>query len=93
MAGRARARDDDRQVTFSERGNIQGAQFHALAAIVYERARERGLGHEIPASGVAGHPRLRTLTGSSRAPTVAGTGHPAAAWSFDSPRSGSPEAR
>ncbi|MGW9026460.1 ornithine cyclodeaminase family protein [Streptomyces sp. NPDC055722] len=48
LAGRARARDDDRQVTFSERGNIQGAQFHALAAIVYERARERGLGHEIP---------------------------------------------
>ncbi|MEU6655813.1 hypothetical protein ABZ904_42245 [Streptomyces sp. NPDC046900] len=48
LAGRARARDDDRQVTFSERGNIQGAQFHALAPIVYERARERGLGHEIP---------------------------------------------
>ncbi|MFF2846554.1 ornithine cyclodeaminase family protein [Streptomyces sp. NPDC058001] len=48
LAGRARARDDDRQVTFSERGNIQGAQFHAVAAVVYEHARERGLGHEIP---------------------------------------------
>lgn len=48
LAGEARARDDDRQVTFSERGNIQGAQFHAIAAIVYERARERGLGREIP---------------------------------------------
>ncbi|MEU6006684.1 hypothetical protein [Streptomyces sp. NPDC047453] len=48
LAGRARARDDDQQVTFSERGNIQGAQFHALAAIIYERARERGLGHDIP---------------------------------------------
>ncbi|MFF4825159.1 hypothetical protein ACFY20_19385 [Streptomyces sp. NPDC001312] len=48
LAGRARARDDDRQVTFSGRGDIQGAQFHALAAIIYERARERGLGHEIP---------------------------------------------
>ncbi|MET8805879.1 hypothetical protein [Streptomyces sp. NPDC004546] len=48
LAGRARAREDDTQVTFSERGNIQGAQFHAIAQIVYERARERGLGHEIP---------------------------------------------
>ncbi|MER6978957.1 hypothetical protein ABT317_18640, partial [Streptomyces carpinensis] len=48
LAGRARARESDDQVTFSERGNIQGAQFHAVAAIVYERARERGLGHEIP---------------------------------------------
>jgi alanine dehydrogenase len=48
ITGSARARDDERQVTFSERGNIQGAQFHAVAAIVYERARERGLGHAIP---------------------------------------------
>ncbi|MGW1208942.1 ornithine cyclodeaminase family protein [Streptomyces sp. NPDC002499] len=48
LAGHDRARDDEEQVTFSERGNIQGAQFHAVAAIVYERARERGLGHEIP---------------------------------------------
>jgi alanine dehydrogenase len=48
LAGRALAREDDMQVTFSERGNIQGAQFHAVAAVVYERARERGLGHEIP---------------------------------------------
>jgi alanine dehydrogenase len=48
LSGRARARDDKKQVTFSERGNIQGAQFHAIASIVYERARERGLGHEIP---------------------------------------------
>ncbi|MEW2623279.1 hypothetical protein [Streptomyces sp. NPDC048106] len=48
LAGHARARDDDTEVTFSERGNIQGAQFHAIAALVYKRARERGLGHEIP---------------------------------------------
>lgn len=41
-------RRDDREVTFSERGNAQGAQFHAVASVVYERARERGLGHEIP---------------------------------------------
>ncbi|WP_369243715.1 hypothetical protein [Streptomyces sp. R41] len=48
LAGHDRARDDEEQVTFSERGNIQGAQFHAVAAVVYERAKERGLGHEIP---------------------------------------------
>jgi alanine dehydrogenase len=48
LAGRARARENEQQVTFSERGNIQGAQFHAVAAIVYQRARERGLGHVIP---------------------------------------------
>lgn len=48
LEGRARARDNNSQVTFSERGNIQGAQFHAIAALVYERAREQGLGREIP---------------------------------------------
>ncbi|MFJ7944762.1 hypothetical protein ACIQ6K_14115 [Streptomyces sp. NPDC096354] len=31
-----------------ERGDIRGARFRALAAIVWERARERGLGHVIP---------------------------------------------
>ncbi len=37
------------QITFSERGNVQGAQFFAVAGLVYERARERGLGRELPA--------------------------------------------
>ena len=36
------------QITFSERGNIQGAQFFAVAGLIYELARERGLGREIP---------------------------------------------
>jgi hypothetical protein len=35
-------------ITYSERGNIQGAQFHAVAGRVYELARERGKGREIP---------------------------------------------
>ncbi|MFC6066550.1 hypothetical protein [Streptomyces ochraceiscleroticus] len=48
LTGRAAAREDSRQITFSERGNIQGAQFHAVAALVYERARKRGLGREVP---------------------------------------------
>lgn len=36
------------QITFSERGNIQGSQFFAVAGLVYELARERGLGRELP---------------------------------------------
>ena len=32
----------------SERGNIQGAQFFSVAGRVYELAREKGLGKEIP---------------------------------------------
>jgi ornithine cyclodeaminase/alanine dehydrogenase-like protein (mu-crystallin family) len=36
------------QVTFSERGNVQGAQFFAVAGAVYEAAAERGLGHHLP---------------------------------------------
>jgi alanine dehydrogenase len=35
-------------ITYSERGNLQGAQFHAVAGPVYELARERGVGREIP---------------------------------------------
>ncbi len=35
-------------ITYSERGNLQGAQFHAVAGRVYEAALEKGLGREIP---------------------------------------------
>ena len=41
-------RTSERQITYSERGNIQGAQFFAVAGKVYELAKERGLGREIP---------------------------------------------
>jgi alanine dehydrogenase len=47
-AGRAQGRTSREQITYSERGNVQGAQFHAVAAVVYEQARARGLGREIP---------------------------------------------
>ncbi|HET9577977.1 MAG TPA: hypothetical protein VFP44_09135 [Usitatibacter sp.] len=47
-AGRAQGRTSREQITYSERGNIQGAQFHAVASVVYEAARDRGLGREIP---------------------------------------------
>ena len=36
------------QITYSERGNLQGAQFYAVAAQVFEAAKRRGLGREIP---------------------------------------------
>jgi ornithine cyclodeaminase/alanine dehydrogenase-like protein (mu-crystallin family) len=48
LAGRARGRTSDAQITYSERGNIQGAQFYAVAAAAYEEARRLGIGREIP---------------------------------------------
>jgi alanine dehydrogenase len=36
------------QISYSERGNLQGAQFHAVAGRVYEAACAAGLGREIP---------------------------------------------
>jgi hypothetical protein len=47
-AGRTPGRSAREQVTYSERGNIQGAQFYAVAAIVFEAARKEGLGRELP---------------------------------------------
>ena len=48
MSGRAPGRTSDRQITWSERGNLQGAQFYAVAGKVYELVREARLGHELP---------------------------------------------
>ena len=48
LAGKKKGRATAAQVTWSERGNLQGAQFHAVAGRVYEAAREAGLGREIP---------------------------------------------
>jgi alanine dehydrogenase len=48
VQGRHRGRTSDDEITYSERGNLQGAQFHALAAIVYEKAQAAGLGKKIP---------------------------------------------
>jgi ornithine cyclodeaminase/alanine dehydrogenase-like protein (mu-crystallin family) len=50
LTGADKARTSDTEITFSERGNIQGAQFFAVAGLVYEQCRERGLGHELPTS-------------------------------------------
>jgi len=48
VAGRRPGRTSRDQVTYSERGNLQGAQFYAVAGRIYEAARAQGAGHEIP---------------------------------------------
>ena len=50
LAGRAAGRSSKAQITYSERGNIQGAQFYAVAGAVYEAAVKSGQGQEIPTS-------------------------------------------
>jgi alanine dehydrogenase len=45
---RAAGRIGPEQITYSERGNLQGAQFFAVAGKVYEAAKRLGLGREIP---------------------------------------------
>jgi ornithine cyclodeaminase/alanine dehydrogenase-like protein (mu-crystallin family) len=46
--GSAEGRTSDDQITWSERGNLQGAQFYAVAGRVYEIAKREGRGYEIP---------------------------------------------
>jgi len=47
-SGKSPGRTSDSQITYSERGNLQGAQFYAVAGRIYEAARAANLGHEIP---------------------------------------------
>jgi alanine dehydrogenase len=46
--GETKGRTSPDQITYSERGNLQGAQFFATAGHVYEQAKKAGLGREIP---------------------------------------------
>jgi alanine dehydrogenase len=48
IAGRTKGRTDDRQTSFFLNVGSIGAQFEGVAAAVYNKAREQGLGHEIP---------------------------------------------
>jgi alanine dehydrogenase len=48
LSGTKKGRTSAKQITYSERGNIQGAQFFAVAGKVYELAKAKGLGREIP---------------------------------------------
>jgi hypothetical protein len=42
----ARGRTSPEQITFSERGNIHGVQFAAVAGLLVEKARAAGIGRE-----------------------------------------------
>jgi ornithine cyclodeaminase/alanine dehydrogenase-like protein (mu-crystallin family) len=46
--GRRSGRSSPEQISYSERGNLQGNQFWAVAGKVYELAKQQGLGREIP---------------------------------------------
>jgi alanine dehydrogenase len=48
VSGKHPGRTSHEQVTYSERGNLQGAQFYAVAGRIYEAARKAGIGREIP---------------------------------------------
>ena len=48
VEGRVKGRTCADEITYSERGNLQGAQFFAVAGKVYELAKQAGLGREIP---------------------------------------------
>ena len=48
VTGAKPGRASDDQITWSERGNLQGAQFYAVAGRVYEAALREKLGREIP---------------------------------------------
>jgi alanine dehydrogenase len=46
--GKRSGRTSPEQISYSERGNLQGNQFWAVAGKVYELARQQGVGREIP---------------------------------------------
>lgn len=48
VTGQKKGRTARDQITYSERGNLQGAQFFAVAGVVYEAAKAAGMGREIP---------------------------------------------
>ncbi len=48
VAGRAPGRTDAEQITFYQNTGFQGLQFSSVGGLVYRRAREAGLGRELP---------------------------------------------
>ncbi len=48
LSGTNRGRTERDQITYSERGNLQGNQFWAVASKVYEAAKAEKMGHELP---------------------------------------------
>ena len=48
VAGRSPTRTNDSQITFFDNVPGSGIQFAAVANLIYEKAKEKGLGREIP---------------------------------------------
>jgi alanine dehydrogenase len=48
LSGAKAGRSNEMEITYSQRGNLQGLQFFPIAGKVYEAAKEKGLGREIP---------------------------------------------
>ncbi|MGE0653777.1 MAG: ornithine cyclodeaminase family protein [Alphaproteobacteria bacterium] len=48
LAGRAKGRTSDEQITFYHNIGNQGLQFSAVGGLVYRKARDAGLGRELP---------------------------------------------
>lgn len=48
LLNKQKGRKSPENITFSARGHLQGAQFHAVAGKVYELASEKGIGKKIP---------------------------------------------
>jgi ornithine cyclodeaminase/alanine dehydrogenase-like protein (mu-crystallin family) len=48
IEGTKKGRTSNDQITYSERGNLQGNQFWAVGGVVFEKAKALGLGHLIP---------------------------------------------
>src|SRR6266545_3091845 len=48
LSGGEQGRSSPGEITHSTRGNLQGAQFFAVAGAVYEAARAAGVGRELP---------------------------------------------
>lgn len=44
----AKVRERDDEITYSERGNLQGLQFFSVGGAAYEAAVAQGVGHELP---------------------------------------------
>jgi alanine dehydrogenase len=47
-AGKVKGRTSRSQITYSERGNLQGVQFFAIAGKIFELAKRAGLGRHVP---------------------------------------------
>ena len=48
LNGKCRSRKDDREITFFKNNTGMGIQFAATARKMYEKAKEKGLGTELP---------------------------------------------